>query len=41
MTLTPEGVETMDDEIYAAYAFGWRPKEVMLRNLRVMEDKND
>ena len=41
LTLTPEGVETMDDEIYAAYAFGWRPKEVMLRNLRVMEDKND
>jgi hypothetical protein len=31
----------MADAAYAAYAFGWRPKEVMLRNLRVMEEKHD
>ena len=39
--LTREMVEGMDDCNYTAYAFGWRPKEVMLRNLRAMESKND
>ena len=39
--LRADAVEEMDASAYAAYAFGWRPKEVMLRNLRAMEDKND
>ena len=39
--LTPEAVQSMDEKAYAAYAFGWRPKETMLRNLRIMEEKND
>ena len=41
LKLTPETVKSMDKETYAAYAFGWRPKDVMLRNLRIMEKKND
>ena len=41
LKLTPETVKSMDKETYAAYAFGWRPKDVMLRNLRIMEGKND
>ena len=41
LKLTPETVKSMDKETYAAYAFGWRPKDVMLRNLRIMEEKND
>ena len=40
-TLTPDTVEAMDNDTYAAYAFGWRPKETMLRNLHAMEDEND
>lgn len=39
--LRAEAVEEMGDDTYTAYAFGWRPKEVMLRNLRVMEEKHD
>lgn len=39
--LTAEAIEAMDESAYKAYAFGWRPKEVMLRNLRMMEEKND
>lgn len=39
--LTAEAIEAMDESAYEAYAFGWRPKEVMLRNLRIMEEKND
>lgn len=38
-TLTPDTVEAMDNDTYTAYAFGWRPKETMLRNLHVMEEK--
>lgn len=40
-TLTAETVAAMDGPTYGAYAFGWRPKAVMLRNLRMMEEKND
>lgn len=39
--LTADAVEAMDNDTYAAYAFGWRPKEIMLRNLHAMEDEND
>ena len=40
-TLTAEAVEGMTEDTYAAYAFGWRPKETMIRNIHLMEDKND
>lgn len=33
--LTVPAVEEMDPAEYASYAFGWRSKKVMLRNLRV------
>lgn len=39
--LTAETIEAMDAAAYAAYAFGWRPKEVLLRNLRLREDNHD
>lgn len=39
--LTPDQAATMDDAAYTAYAFGWRRKEVMLRNLRLREDTDD
>lgn len=39
--LTVRDVETMSDETYSAYAFGWRKKEIMLRNLRLREDTHD
>lgn len=39
--LTVQDVETMDEDAYAAYAFGWRRKETMLRNLRLREDTHD
>lgn len=38
LTLTPDMVEKMDEAAYAVYAFGWRRKEVMLRNLHLLED---
>lgn len=33
--LTVRAVEEMDPAEYASYAFVWRSKKVMLRNLRV------
>ena len=39
--LTVRDLETMSDETYSAYAFGWRRKEIMLRNLRLREDTHD
>lgn len=39
--LTAETIEAMDATAYAAYAFGWRPKEVLLRNLRLREEHHD
>ena len=39
--LTVQDVEAMDEGTYAAYAFGWRRKEIMLRNLRLREGTHD
>ncbi len=39
--LTDGDVETMDEDTYASYAFGWRRKETILRNLRLREDTHD
>jgi epoxyqueuosine reductase len=38
-TLTHEILETMTDEEYSRYAFGWRKKEVMRRNLRLRKEE--
>ncbi len=39
--LTSDAVRTMSEEDYRAYAFGWRPREVLLRNLAIYEDQED
>jgi len=36
--LRSEDIENMPDEQYTSYAFGWRKKEVILRNLRIRGD---
>lgn len=37
--LTEEMLDEMSDEEYASYAFGWRKKEVMRRNLRLRKEE--
>ncbi len=37
--ITPADVERMTEEEYASYAFGWRKKEVLIRNLTLREEK--
>ncbi len=37
--LTPKLVEDMSDEEYAKYAFSWRKKEVLLRNMHALDSK--
>ncbi len=39
--LSAETVLDMPPALYAAYPFGWRPKETLLRNLRLMEVSHD
>ena len=39
LRLTPEAVARMSEEEYASYAFGWRKKEVMLRNLCLRKEE--
>ena len=39
--LTEQQIRAMTEEEYRAYAFGWRKKDVMLRNLRLREGKHD
>ena len=34
-------IEAMSDEKYASYTFSWRRREVLIRNLRVIEDEWD
>ena len=36
--LTEEKTTAMPEEEYASYAFGWRKKEIMLRNLRLRKE---
>ncbi len=40
-TLTADTVCAMTEEEYRTYAFGWRPREVLLRNLALYEEKNE
>ena len=43
-SLTPDTVREMTEEQYRSYAFGWRPREVLLRNLAIykeMKEKED
>ncbi len=37
--LSPECIETMSDEEYSKYAFSWRKKEVLLRNMHALDMK--
>lgn len=37
--LTEERLDDMSSEEYASYAFGWRKKEVMVRNLRLKKEE--
>ena len=36
--LTPADAEAMPPEEYRSYAFGWRPKETLIRNLILQEE---
>lgn len=38
--VSPELIESMDDEEYSKYAFSWRKKEVLLRNMHSADRKN-
>lgn len=38
--LTEEMLESMSEDEYRSYAFGWRKKEVMARNLRLGKEEN-
>ncbi len=39
--LTENAISAMTEEEYARRAFGWRKKEIMLRNLRLKEERHD
>lgn len=40
-TLTSDAVRAMTEEEYRSYAFGWRPREVLLRNLALYEETKE
>lgn len=40
-SLSSDTVRAMTEEEYRAYAFGWRPREVLLRNLTVYENQEE
>lgn len=40
-TLTSDAVRAMTEEEYHGYAFGWRPREVLLRNLAIYEEREE
>lgn len=41
LRLTEDAISAMPEEEYTSYAFGWRKKEIMLRNLRLKEERHD
>ncbi|MBQ8747576.1 MAG: epoxyqueuosine reductase [Clostridia bacterium] len=38
--VTPAAIEAMTEEEYKSYAFGWRKKDVLIRNLTIREGKS-
>ena len=38
--VTPAAIDAMTEEEYKSYAFGWRKKDVLIRNLTLREEKS-